>query len=166
VKLSTRARYAMHLMIELARRPDGLTSLGEVAQRTRMSRRYLDQLAVALRSAGLIGARPGHGGGYRLARPPAAIRVGAIIEAAIGPLSIVECVRRPESCLKSELCECRSVYALINQKILDLLYGISLADLADREWLRCVEQELDRRGGTGCPGSRSSSTRTEVAHVR
>lgn len=150
MKLSTRARYAMHLMLEVARRPDAATSLREVAERTRISRRYLDQLAVSLRNANLIRGQSGHGGGYRLTRGAAQIAVGDIVEAAIGPVNIVECVRHPEVCLKSELCECRIVYALINQRILELLGGISLAEMADEDWLHCAELELARFTSVAC----------------
>jgi len=128
VKLPTHARHAMQLMLEVARRPDVPTSLREVAERTRVSRRCLDQLAIRLRNANLIRGRSGHGGGYRLARPPAQISLGGIIEAASGPIHIVECLRHPELCLQSDLCPCRAVYALMNERIREALQGLSLAE--------------------------------------
>ncbi len=145
MKLSTRARYAMHLRLEVARRPAGATSLREVAERTRISRRYLDQLVIGLRHANLVQGQSGHGGGYRLTRSPREISIGEVIEAAIGPINVVDCVRHPETCLKADLCECRIVHALLNDRILELLHGISLADMASKEWLRCAERELLRR---------------------
>ncbi len=142
MKLSTRARYAMHLMLEVARRPTEATSLREVSERTRISRRYLDQLVIGLRHANLVKGQSGNGGGYRLTRAPREISIGEVIEAAIGPVNVVECVRHPETCLKADLCECRIVHSLLNERILELLHGISLADMASKQWLRCAEREL------------------------
>ncbi len=164
VRLSTRARYAMHLMIEVARRTDAPTSLREVTDRTRISRRYLDQLATSLKNANLLRSQSGHGGGYRLTRPAARIAVRDIVEAAIGPINIVECVRRPETCLKSELCECRIVYALINHRILDLLRDISLADMADKDWLRRAERELALVTPIACTAPPLGMRRKGAAH--
>jgi Rrf2 family transcriptional regulator, iron-sulfur cluster assembly transcription factor len=130
MKLSTRARYALRMMVEIARRPGtDLVSLGDVAENTKISKRYLDQLAMALKGHSLMRAMRGRGGGYQIARPAEDISVGQIIEAAIGPINVVECVRRPETCLKSEWCECRWVYEKINDGIVSLLNGMSLADL-------------------------------------
>lgn len=154
----------MHLMLEVARRPDGATSLREVAERTRISRRYLDQLAVSLRNANLIRGQSGHGGGYHLTRAPAQIAAGEIIEAAIGPINIVECVRHPEVCLKSELCECRIVYGLINHRILALLHGISLAEMADKDWLHCAELELARLTAVACAQPPGGMQRKGAVH--
>ncbi len=144
----------MHLMLEVARRPSGATSLGEVAERTHISRRYLDQLVIGLRHANLVQGQSGRGGGYRLTRAPRDISIGEVIEAAIGPINIVECVRHPETCLKADLCECRIVHSLLNERILELLHGISLADRASKEWLRCAERELLPRvaGRRACNG--------------
>jgi Rrf2 family transcriptional regulator, cysteine metabolism repressor len=132
-------------MIEIARlsndsRP---TSLERVAQSTQISRRYLEQLAIALKNARLLRGFSGKGGGYMLARPPEEVKVGQIIEAAIGPISIVDCVSRPELCLKTEICECRLLYVLINSRITQVLNEFSLADLVDKGWLRKMMRKLE-----------------------
>jgi Rrf2 family protein len=132
MKLSTRARYALRMMVEIAIRPGtDPVSLGLVAENTQISKRYLDQLALVLKTSALMRSMRGRGGGYRLARPARDISVGQIIEAAIGPINVVECVRCPELCLKSEYCECRVVYERINDAIVNVLNGMSLAELAD-----------------------------------
>lgn len=132
MKLSTRARYALRMMLEIARREgQGPVSLGIVAEETEISRRYLDQLAMALKQGGLVRGRSGKGGGYVLTRPAVEITVGQIVEAAIGPVNVVECVRRPQTCASSDACECRAVYRLINERIRDVLDEITLANLAD-----------------------------------
>jgi len=132
MKLSTRARYALRMMVEIAVRPGtDPVSLGLVAENTKLSKRYLDQLALALKTSSLMRSMRGRGGGYQLARPAEQISVGQIIEAAIGPINVVECVRCPEICLKSDYCECRWVYERINNAIGKVLNGMSLAELAD-----------------------------------
>lgn len=82
MKLSTKGRYAMVALVDLATvRPDQLTSLAEISKRQDISLPYLEQLFVKLRRAGLVESVRGPGGGYRLARPPAEIRISEVLEA-------------------------------------------------------------------------------------
>jgi Rrf2 family protein len=148
MKLSTRARYALRMMVEIARKPGAdLVSLSRVAEDTKISKRYLDQLALALKTSSLMRSMRGRGGGYQLARAAEEISVGEIIEAAIGPINVVECVRCPELCLKSAYCECRWVYVRINNEIVNVLNNMSLAELADMS----RGGPPQGSGSTGCP---------------
>ncbi len=82
MKLSTKGRYAMVALADLATQPAGtLSSLGDISKRQDISLPYLEQLFVKLRRAGLVTSVRGPGGGYKLARLPAEIRVSAILEA-------------------------------------------------------------------------------------
>ncbi len=82
MKLSTKGRYAMIALVDLAQAPAGsLVSLNEIAARQDVSLAYLEQLFVKLRRAGLVESLRGPGGGYRLARTPDAIRVSEVLEA-------------------------------------------------------------------------------------
>lgn len=88
MRLSTRGRYAMVALTDLAlaaaghdEAGDGLVTLAEIARRQDISLAYLEQLFVKLRRAGLVEAVRGPGGGYRLARPPEAIRVSEVLHA-------------------------------------------------------------------------------------
>ncbi|KIT16802.1 Rrf2 family transcriptional regulator [Jannaschia aquimarina] len=82
MKLSTKGRYAMVALADLAMRPDGeLTSLGELSKRQDISLPYLEQLFVKLRRAGLVESVRGPGGGYRLARPAEQVRVSDVLGA-------------------------------------------------------------------------------------
>lgn len=144
MKLSTRARYALRMLLEIAKQPEGATmSLGVIAENTDISRRYLDQLAIALRSAALVRSSAGRGGGYRLARTAQEITLAEIIEASIGPISIVDCVVNPEACDLSKDCQPRKVYALINRKINEVLQNISLAELTDPRELQDIVDDYD-----------------------
>jgi Rrf2 family protein len=138
-------------------------SLDKVAQRARLSRRYLEHLAAVLRDKSLLRSVPGRSGGYALARPGATISIGAIIEASIGPINLVECVGRPELCMAAEVCACRPFYQLLNRRICDLLNDYTLADLVDESWLARARRELK---GTAKPhaaqGRTASRTRRSL----
>jgi Rrf2 family iron-sulfur cluster assembly transcriptional regulator len=140
-------------MVDIAKRPGtDPVSMGHVAENTKISKRYLDQVAIGLKNSSLIRSMRGRGGGYQLSRPADEISVGQIIEAAIGPINVVECVRRPGTCLMSECCECRWVYERINSEITKLLNGMSLAELASRAGDGAVESSLGQLAqGAGCP---------------
>ncbi|MCO8144288.1 Rrf2 family transcriptional regulator [Rhodovulum tesquicola] len=82
MKLSTKGRYAMVALVDLALTPEGgLVSLAEISKRQDISLPYLEQLFVKLRRAGLVESVRGPGGGYRLARPPSEIRVVDVLAA-------------------------------------------------------------------------------------
>jgi Rrf2 family protein len=153
MRLSTRARYALRMMVDVARNGDGNTpvSLTAVAERTDLSRGYLEQLALALRNARILHSVSGRYGGYLLARPAAEITIGEIVETAIGPVSVVGCVDQPDRCTLADACECRMVYALINQRISEVLHSFTLADLLDPGWISNVQLQIEDGADSG-PG--------------
>jgi Rrf2 family protein len=159
MKLSSRARYALRMMLDVGRngRKDRPVSLAAVSERTGLSRGYLEQVAAALRTARLIRAVAGRNGGYRLARAAGEISIGEIIEAAIGPICLVDCIDDPEACLRTEYCECRVVYALINHRIAEVLHGYTLADLLDPSWVHSVGGDV--KAVTGLAMSAEALTR-------
>jgi Rrf2 family cysteine metabolism transcriptional repressor len=133
MKLSTRARYALRMMVEIAKNTDkmgGAVSLSHVAETTGISRRYLEQLAIGLKNACLVKGKTGKGGGYHLAKKPGKITAAQVIEAAIGPISIVDCVLDPEFCMRIDKCGCRTMYCKINDRIMETLNELSLEELA------------------------------------
>ena len=137
MKISTRGRYALRMMLDVARQggEQSPVSLASVAHRTGISHGYLEQVALSLKSARLVRGVAGRHGGYTLAKPAHEITIRQIIEATIGPICVVDCVDEPEACLRAEFCECRLVYALINQRIGEVLDEFTLGDLADPDWL-------------------------------
>lgn len=131
MKISTRARYALRLMIDLARVPrDRPVVLREIAARQQISKRYLEQLTIVLRNAHLIVTSTGRGGGYVLARAPEEIRVGEIIRATLGEINVVDCVGDQQACARAEGCPSRRVWAAVNERIRAAFDDFSLADLA------------------------------------
>jgi Rrf2 family protein len=152
MKLSRRARYALRMMLEIAIHSNGTNgngkkiSLSQVAKKTSISRRYLEQLAIGLKNAQLIIGMTGKGGGYLLTKPASEIKVGEIVEASIGPINIVECLLQPELCVQVDFCECRHIYERINKRISEVLYDFSLADLANSRNHKELELEDDEQG--------------------
>jgi Rrf2 family cysteine metabolism transcriptional repressor len=137
MKLSTRARYALRVMLDIARHGGRETPvpLAQVAIRTDLSHGYLEQLAVGLRRARLLRGVAGRKGGYMLGSEPGEIRVGDVVEASIGEVCLVDCVRQPSLCERAARCESRALYCLLNQRIEDTLQSLTLADLMDADWL-------------------------------
>jgi Rrf2 family protein len=108
-------------------------------------------LVIALKNASLVKGTAGKGGGYTLMRDADAVSIADIIESAIGPINIVDCVLQPETCLKADVCECRWVYENINAHIVAALKGISLSALAERKKPEIAISLND--GNMGCPSS-------------
>jgi Rrf2 family protein len=152
MRLSSRARYALRMLIEIAEHEGeaGPVSLKEVAQRSRISHSYLEQLAISLKNASLIRGRSGHRGGYRLARSAATITIGQIVQAVIGPINVVDCVRHPDTCLAADLCGCRLIYRLVNERITGVLEEFTLQDLVRRDGGRAMTERL-AGADHGCP---------------
>jgi Rrf2 family protein len=144
MKLAARARYALRAMMIVAREGDdgNPINLGQVAKQSSISRRYLEQVAISLKNAGLLKAVSGKKGGHLLTRPAQDIMLDEIIEATIGPINIVDCIADPEACMMLEGCECRALYVLINQKIKESFNAFTLADLADHRIEGIVEKEI------------------------
>lgn len=143
MKFSTRARYGLRMMVELARllQHEQLVHLGRIARITGLSENYLAQLAMSLRNDGLLIGVSGKKGGYQLARPARQIRVGDIVKALIGQISLTDCVTNPAVCMNSSACETRTVWAVVNHRVQETLDEFTLADLIDRDWLTDMQKQ-------------------------
>jgi len=137
----------MRLMLDLAstsKNGSDTVRLGEIARRTGISQRYLNQLVLPLKNAALIRGRRGPQGGYTLARSANLIRLDQILEASIGPIGLAPCVADPDYCTRSEFCDCRLLYEFISLRLSADLASFTLADLADKEILAGMRDEIDR----------------------
>jgi Rrf2 family protein len=132
-------------MIQIARssKEGKPVTLNTIAAKTSVSRRYLEQVVIPLKHANLLRGRRGKNGGYLLAKPPDEIMIGDIIQAAIGPINIVDCVNNPDSCMQTDFCECRLLYAMINSRIIDAMNDFSLADLAGERGQEPISREQE-----------------------
>ena len=106
--------------------------LKDIAKKQDVSVKYLSQLILPLKVAGLINGTKGAHGGYMLARPPEEIRLSEIINAVEGSLNPVECVDNPDICSRSDSCVTIEVWRELGRKNLEVLESRTLKDLAER----------------------------------
>lgn len=133
MKFSTRARYGMRAMLDLAvNGDDGLVLLKDIAARQAISKRYLEHMMTLLRNRGLVIAERGAAGGYRLGRPTAEIRLDEIFEALEGDISPVECVRDSSVCGRADECVVRDLWCEVTGAMRGVLAGKTLADLREQ----------------------------------
>lgn len=130
MKISTRGRYGIRLMIDLAEHADeGHIALASVAVRQNISPRYLEQVAVILRRAGYIRSVKGASGGYALAKKPSEIVIGEALRELEGDILIVDPPRPGENENALRRCIRRTVYDRLNERISGLLDKITLASI-------------------------------------
>jgi len=117
-------------MIDLAQHyADGPIPLAEIAKRQDLSAKYLEQLIILLKGAGLIRSLRGRRGGYMLARKPEEISVGEIVETLEGKLAVVDCVLEPELCYRAIECPTRDIWVGMTDMLKQQLFSLSLADI-------------------------------------
>ena len=133
MNFSTKGRYGLRAMIDLAVHSEEAVPISSIAARENISECYLEQLAAKLKKAGLVVSTRGAQGGYRLARPSSEISVGDVLRALEGSVNAVECpgLLEEESCQNSECCAARSVWQKINDSITKAVDDIDLAQLAE-----------------------------------
>ena len=130
MQLTTKGRYAVSAMFDLAAHSKGEPITAEaIAKRQMISRSYLDQLLLKLRRAGLVKTVRGPSGGYKLSKKPSQISVGAIIEATEGPIALAHCVHAASECPKSGCCSTRSLWGKLSAKVAKVMHSINLGDL-------------------------------------
>ncbi len=130
MKMTTRGRYGLRAVLELARCFGGPPVLmSQLANRERISQKYLHTLLTSLKAAGLVRTIRGAGGGFVLARPPAEIRLNEILHAVEGPLSLVDCVTHPAQCRRSGRCTARGIWQELSETIERTLSGYTLERL-------------------------------------
>ena len=136
MKISTKGRYALRLIIDLAMNDnDEPIRLKDVADRQEISVKYLEQIISTLTKAGYLKSERGANGGYLLRREPSEYTVGMILRTTEGSLAPVSCVEEGESqCERSDSCVTAIVWKKINNAINDVVDSITLQDLVD--WQR------------------------------
>lgn len=140
MKLSTKGRYAMVALVDLATaKGDGLTSLAEISERQDISLPYLEQLFVRLRRADLVASVRGPGGGYRLARPASEIRVADVLEAVDETVSALHVGAGATGGLSGSLAQSLSnrLWQSLSAHVYVFLHNTTLADVAKNQLLPC-----------------------------
>ena len=132
MKLSTRGRYGIHAMYDLAKHyGDGPQSLKLIAERQGIPEAYLEQLIAILRKEKLVISNRGAQGGYRLSREPKDMTVGDVLRALEGGLNLVDCLLEEDSCGKTCACPSRVVWMKIRDGLNNIVDGITLQDMID-----------------------------------
>lgn len=132
MRLSTKGRYAVMAMADLARREaaaDRAVALAEIAQRQEISLSYLEQLFARLRRKGLVKSARGPGGGYRLARSAEETNIADIVHAVDEPLRATRCGHNKGCMMKGERCLTHDLWEDLGARIEDYLASVSLADV-------------------------------------
>ncbi len=142
MKISTKGRYALRLMVDLAANNNGeYISLKVISKRQGISNKYLEQIITLLSKAGFVKSVRGSNGGYRLAKSPKDYTVGMIIRLTEGSLAPVACLDGEENdCERNESCVTLFVWKKLYNAINDVVDNITLEDL--------VEMQKNLNGGS------------------
>jgi len=129
MKLSTRARYGVRMMLSLAQKyGNGPVFLKDIAKREEISEKYLSLIIIPLRGAGLVISNRGAYGGYTLAREPSKINVKEIVDVLEGDC-LVNCIKDSSACSRISTCAARDIWILLGGKISETLESITLEKL-------------------------------------
>jgi Rrf2 family protein len=138
MRLSKRGEYGLRAMIDLGswESETGVVQIKEIAEREQIPAKFLEQILLTLKNAGLLHSKMGVGGGYYLAKPPEEISLGHIVRILDGPLAPIKCVSQmayePCACPDEETCGLRLVMLDVRNAIADILDRTTLADVTQR----------------------------------
>jgi len=135
MKLSTRSRYGVRLMLDLAQAfssGKGQVFLKDIAREEEISEKYLSLIIIPLKAAGFVSSTRGAHGGYTLARQPSSITLKEIVDVLEGETCLVDCVKNPSSCPRSHTCASRDLWSDLSDTISRTLSSITLENLMRR----------------------------------
>lgn len=151
MRLSKRGEYGLRAMISLASASKSsaptMMQIKEISQRERISPKFLEQILLTLKNAGLLHSKMGVGGGYYLARPAGEISLGQIFRVLDGPIAPIKCVSQmayePCDCPDEKTCGLRLAMSDVRNAIANILDNTSLADITERQ--NALRQSLRRQ---------------------
>jgi Rrf2 family protein len=135
MRITTKGDYATRALQDLALHyGSGPIPIDQIAVRQGLPVRYLEQLLLTLRRAGILQSKRGVNGGYTLARPPAEITLGAILRAVDGPLEPISCLAEAprEPCAREAVCAMRGVWGDVHRAVTAIVDRTTLQDVCDR----------------------------------
>lgn len=138
MKISTKGRYAVRVMLDLAMHNTGeCIKVKEIAGRQGISEKYLEQIIAVLNKAGYVKSVRGAQGGYRLAKNPEDYTVGMILRLTEGSMAPVSCLEEgADICERCDTCETLQVWKDIYDAVNGVIDGVTLADLLERRQKR------------------------------
>lgn len=160
MRLTTKGRYAVTSMLDLALHQDGgPIALAGISARQDISLSYLEQLFAQLRRRGLVQSVRGPGGGYHLGKAPGLINIAEVIEAVNETTDATRC-KGAGDCQKGETCLTHHLWTDLSEQIRDFLGAITLADLVERQEVRDISCQQKNR-----PGSEQHPSAIPVSNV-
>ena len=134
MRISTKGRYALRLMVDLAEHKDsGFIALKDVAKRQNISKKYLEQIVPVLNGAGLLTTNRGNRGGYKLAKEPKEYTVGDILRITEGSIAPVSCLESDvNSCERKNFCQTLYVWEGLYKVVNEYLDSITVQDIVDK----------------------------------
>lgn len=134
MKISTKGRYALRLLIDLANNQgEGFVSLKDVAKRQEISKKYLEQIVSLLVSNGILRANKGYLGGYRLANEPENITAADVLRVTEGGLAPVSCLETKENlCERSVFCPTLTLWKGLNEVVVTYLESVTIKSLSEQ----------------------------------
>ena len=129
MRITTKGRYALRVMIDLAQNEkNGFVSISNISERQDISNKYLERIISKLTKAGLLKACRGFRGGYKLSKATSEYKIGDIIRASEGDLNIIDCVFKDE-CARKKLCKAYPFWKGLNDVINEYADSITLEEL-------------------------------------
>lgn len=138
MRLSKRGEYGLRAMIDLANwtKGNGVVQIKDIAEREKIPAKFLEQILLTLKNAGLLHSKMGIGGGYYLAKPASEINLGQIVRVLDGPLAPINCVSQsayePCGCPDERTCGLRLIMLDVRNAIANILDNTSLANVSER----------------------------------
>ena len=144
MKISTKGRYALRMLLDLAEhREDGYIALKDIARRQDISKKYLEQIVPILNRSDLLRTNRGNQGGYMLVKAPNQYTVGEILRLTEGDFAPVACVgKNPGECNRSVECPTLPVWQGLYKVITEYLEGITLQDILDQQEARSIDNYM------------------------
>ena len=146
MNISTKGRYAVRAMLDLALQPTGEpTLIKDISKRQEISDLYLEQLFNRLKTAGLLRSIRGPKGGFMLNKPAVEIKLIDILEAMEGPIAPVDCVDNATLCTRADSCVTRDVWAEMKKVMVEMLESTTLEDLVKLENGKSSDKKDNKR---------------------
>jgi Rrf2 family cysteine metabolism transcriptional repressor len=146
MNISTKGRYAVRALLDLALQPTGEpTLIKDISKRQGISDLYLEQLFNRLKTAGLLRSIRGPKGGFMLNKPAVEIKLIDILEAMEGPIAPVDCVDNATLCTRADSCVTRDVWAEMKKVMVEMLESTTLEDLVKLENGKSSDKDNKRK---------------------
>jgi len=147
MRLSTRSRYGILALMDIAVHANsGPVMVREIAEREGLSERYLEQLLLSLKAAGIVRATRGTGGGFSLAKSPSEVNLKDVIRITEGSTAFTECADDPDVCSRSSACALLDAWVEVTKAAERVMESITIKDLIERQ-----AQKPQTNSGLGCP---------------